>query len=89
MNQFLIDYMINPSLNFNKVFREKVENFLSSTFHERKMETIRDCVRNNNTCVMALLMFYESNEIKPKKVYRVLSFVLYYITENYVCIDYL
>ena len=27
VNQFGIGYMINPSLHFNKVFREQVENF--------------------------------------------------------------
>ena len=33
MNQFAICYMINPSLNFNKVFREQVEICLSATFN--------------------------------------------------------
>ena len=41
INQFEIGYMINTSINFIKVFREKVEKYLSSTFHERTMETIR------------------------------------------------
>ena len=81
--------MINPSLNFNKVFREKVVKFLSSTFHERTMENIRDFLKKNNTCVMALVIFYENNGIKPKKVYKVLSCVIYSHIENYFCIDYL
>ena len=38
---------------------------------------------------MELRMFYEKNGLKPKKVYRVLSCVVYSIVENYVCIDYL
>ena len=31
------------------------------------MEAIKDCLTNNNKCVMALIMFYENNGIKPKK----------------------
>ena len=73
MNQFEIGEMINPSINCNKVFREKFQKCLSSTFHSRIMETIIDCTRKNNACVMALLMFYENNGVKTKKVYRLLS----------------
>ena len=35
--QFAIGYMNNPSLNYNKVFREQAEISLSSTFHESTM----------------------------------------------------
>ena len=52
------------------------------------METIKDYVIKKNTCVMSLIMFYETNGIKPKKVYIVLSF-FNYLRYNYVCIDYL
>ena len=37
INKCAIGYMINSSLNCNKVFREQVEECLSSTFHEIKM----------------------------------------------------
>ena len=53
------------------------------------MKTIRDCLKKKNTCVMALTMFYENNGIKPKKVYKVLSCVIYSLINNYVFIDYL
>ena len=33
-------------------------------------------------------MFYETKTKKPTKVYRVLSCVLYFYIENYVCIDF-
>ena len=89
INQFAIGYMINPSLNFNKVFREKVQMFLSVTFNEKTMETIKNCLRKKNRCVMALIMFYENNGIKPKKVYRVFSCFLYSLIKNYVCIHYI
>ena len=52
------------------------------------METIKDYFRKNNTCVMALIMFYENNGEKTK-MYRVLSCVVYSLIDNYVCIDYL
>ena len=53
------------------------------------METINDCLGNKNTCVMALITFNDNNKEKPKKVYKVLSCVVYSLIENYVCIDYL
>ena len=89
INQFSIGHMINPSLHFNKVFREKIEIFLSDTFHEKTMENIKDCLRKKNTFVMALRICYENNGVKPKRVYRVLSCVLYYLIDNYVFIDYI
>ena len=42
-----------------------------------------------NTCVMALIMIYENNGDIPKQLYRVLSFVVYSLVYNYVCIEYL
>ena len=53
------------------------------------METIRVFPKKKNTCVIALIMFYENNEVKQKKVYRVLRCVLYYLIDNYFCIEYL
>ena len=44
---------------------------------------------NKNTCVMAIIMIYENNGGNAKKVYRVLSCVVYSIIDNYVCIEYL
>ena len=57
INQFPIGCIINPSLNVNKMFREKVENFLTTTFHDNTMVTIRDVMKNNNTCVIAVILF--------------------------------
>ena len=89
INQFVIGYMINPSINCSKVFIQQVEKYLSVSFHEKKMETIKDCLRKKNTYVMELVIFYENNGLKPKKVYRVLSCVVYSPIENYVCIEYI
>ena len=42
-----------------------------------------------NICVMALIMIYENNGGNAKIVYIVLSCVVYFLIDNYVCIDYL
>ena len=71
--------MNNPSLNCDKLFRKQVEICLIILFHKKTMETIRYCIRKKNTCVIAIIMFYENNGEKPKKVYKVLSCVIYYL----------
>ena len=68
INKFAIGYMINPSLHFNKVFKEHVEKCWSATYYESKTETIKDCLRKKNTCVMALIMFYETNGLEQNKL---------------------
>ena len=84
VNQFSIGYIINPSLNCNKVFRLQVEKYLSVSFASRKMETIRDFLY-----VISLIMIYDNNGGNSKTMYRVLSFVVYSLIDNYFCIDYL
>ena len=39
--------------------------------------------------VIVIVMFYENRTTNPMKVFRTLSFVLDYVMDNYVCIDYL
>ena len=56
-------------------------------FMKNKIENIRDVLKKNNTCAIALIVFYENKDTEPKKVYRVLVCVLYSIIDNYVCID--
>ena len=53
------------------------------------METIKKFSKKKNTCVMALKMIYDNNGGNAKKVYRVLSCVVYSLIEYYFCIDYL
>ena len=36
-------------------------------FNSRTMETIRDFLKNNNTCVMSLIKIYENNGGNTKK----------------------
>ena len=66
-NQFAIGYMINPSIHINKVTRKQVVKFLRATFHENITEAIRYVIKNKDTCVFVLIMFYESKGKKPKK----------------------
>ena len=77
-NKFAIGYIIKPLLHINKVFREQVEKFLRSTFNESTKVTIRGVMKNNDTCVIALIMFYETNGTKPKRCmgYSVVYFIL-------------
>ena len=59
--------MINPSLHINNLFREKVVKFLRGTFHENIMETIRYVIIKKDTCVITLIIFYESKVTEPGK----------------------
>ena len=61
INQFAIGYIINPSLNCDKLFRVQVEICLGVSFHSREMETVRYCLKKKTTCVMALIMNYKNN----------------------------
>ena len=46
-------------------------------------------MKKKDTFIIALIMFYESKTKDPINVYRLLSCVIYYFIDNYVCIDYL
>ena len=53
------------------------------------MSGIRNVLKKENMCVIALVIFYENRTNNTMKVFRVLSCVLYTVIENYVCIAYL
>ena len=86
INQFSVGYMINPSLNCNKVFILQVVKYLSLSFAARTMETIKYCLINKNIFVIVLIIIYDNNREKPKMIYRLLSCVVYYPIDNYVFI---
>ena len=46
-------------------------------------------LKKENTCVITLVMIYENKKTNPMKVFRVLSCVLYYVINSYVCVDHL
>ena len=81
--------MINPALHFNRVFISQVQKCLGCSFSIKTMKTIRYFLLNKNTSVMALIIIYENSGKDVRKLYRMLSCVVYTFMENYVCIDYL
>ena len=82
INQFAIWYMVNPALNVNKVFRKKVDRFWRETLHQSKMFG-KINVKNNNMCLILLVIFYDNIINNATKVYRVLSCVIYYFIESF------
>ena len=78
MNEFSIGYTINPSLNINKSFKYKVTEFMKDTFDA--ITQPHTSKKNKKTRVLALLMFYGTRK-KPKKVFKVLSCVIYTIED--------
>ena len=81
--------MINPYINLNRSLREQVQKCLGCYFSTKKMKAIIYCLLNKNTYGMALIMIYENSGKYIRKVYRVLSCVVYTFIDNYVCIEYL
>ena len=50
---------------------------------------INKTLMKRDTRVLALAFFYELGNFNPRKMFRVLSCVIYTIIYRYVCIDYL
>ena len=50
---------------------------------------IKNNMKNNNTCVLSTVIFYETRHKNGTKSFKVLSCVFYTIVYNYVCFDYL
>ena len=78
--------MINPTLNTDKIFKERVTKYMNTTFVAITKPHIITILEQNNVKVLALLMFYETRK-NPKKIFKVLSCVIYTIISNYFCID--
>ena len=78
---------MNPNLNTNKAFRETVKVCLKKTFGPSTNIHIGKILLEKNTRVLALVMFYENRE-NSRKMFRVMSFVIYTIIRKEVCIDY-
>ena len=60
---------------------------MNTIFDEITKPSIKAKLAKKNTSVLALIIFYET--IVDKKAYIVLSFFIYTVIKNYVCIDYL
>ena len=62
---------------------------MNDTFGTITQPFIKNVTKKKNTCVLALVMFYEKRHKNATKYFRLLSYVIYTIIDNYVCIDYL
>ena len=81
INVFSIGYMINPTLNINKAFREQVNKFMKNKFVIITQPHIRTISAKNNTRVLALLWFYDTRK-NPEKFFIVLSCIIYRMISN-------
>ena len=52
-------YMVNSTSHVNKYFKEQVEKFTNGTFVTPTQPFIRNTTKNNNNCVLALVILYE------------------------------
>ena len=80
---------MNPNLHNNKAFKEKVKGCLKNTFGPSTNIYIGKILLEKNTRVLALVIFDENMTKITRKMFRVLSCVIYTIIGKYVCIDYL
>ena len=89
INEFYIGYMINSTLYGNRAFKYHVKVCFKHTFGPDTISNINKILQKKNTRVLALVIFYESGKTIIRKLFRVLSCVIYTIIDKYVCIDYL
>ena len=62
---------------------------LINTFGADTNKHINRTLMKQDTRVLALVVFYELGNFNPRKMFRVLSCVIYTIIDRCVCIDYL
>ena len=89
MNEFSFAYMCNPTLYKHKVFKEQVKSCLNNKFGADTNKHINNILLRHNTRAIALIVNYEHGSFSTRKLFKVLSCVIYIIIDKYVCIDYL
>ena len=89
INEFSFAYMCNPTLYRHKVFKEQVKLCLNNTFGVDTKKQINVILKRPNTRVIAFIINYEHGSYSPRKMFKMLSCVVYTIIYKYVCIDYL
>ena len=88
INDFSFAYMLNPNTH-KKVFNDQVKACLSNTFGADTNKHINKILMKRNTRVLALVVYYDLGNLNPRKMFKVLSCVIYAIIDRYACIDYL
>ena len=63
-----------------------MKNDCASTFDASKSQAMRKLMKDENTRILVLIVFYYNTNYL---VYKVLGVVIYFILEHYVCINYL
>ena len=89
MNDFSFAYMCNSNLYRHKVFKDQVKICLNNTFGADTNKQINVIFLRPNTRVIALIVNYEHGSYSTRKLFKVLSCVVYTIIDKYVGIDYL
>ena len=79
INEFSFAYMFNPNLHTNKVFKEQVKACLSNKFGADTNKHINNILLKRNTRVIALVVHYEYGNLNTRKMFKVLSCVIYTI----------
>ena len=69
--------MLNPQLNMNKYFKYQVKTCLSDTFGADTNKHINYILLKRNTRVIALVVHYEHGNINTRKMFKVMSCVIY------------
>ena len=62
---------------------------LSNTIGADTNKHINKILLKRNTRVIALVVHYEHGNLNTRKMFKVLSCVIYTIIDRYICIDYL
>ena len=88
INDLPIGYMMNPFLHTKKYFREQVKGCLKNTFSPSINTHIGKILLKDNKIVLALVILYKNRKTNTRKMFIVLSCVIYTIIRKYVCIDY-
>ena len=78
--------MLYPNLKHKKALKEQVERYLSSQFDFKNSINMRQTLKEDNTHVIDLIIFYNN---RKSPIFKVLGVVVYLLLEKYVCVDYL
>ena len=71
-----------PTLYKNKVFKDEVKACLGNTFGADTNKHINNILLRHNTRVIALIVHYEHGTFKTRKLFKVLSCVIYTIIDK-------
>ena len=64
--------MTNPTLHVNNVFIDQSGKIIKDKFHQSTMIGIKKVLRKNDTCVIALVIIYETKNKSNKSVLGVM-----------------